>query len=347
MANIVKDPISVSIIGGSGYTGAELIRLISKHPHFQLNQVVANRNAEKKIQDIFPHLRHLNLPNFIKFDQMDFDNVDLIFCALPHATSQEIIVKVPEGKKIIDLSADFRLESIEEYERWYGTKHIANSLQKKAVYGLTEIYKEKIKRGSLIACTGCNSAATLYPVLPLLNEGIINCDNLTINLGAGVSGAGRDAKQNIIHSEISEGVKPYNIGKHRHIAELEQEFKKATNNKIDITFIPHLLPQNRGVLVSIPIDSPASIVHKTLEDFYSNAPFIIILPIEEIPATQHVRGSNFCHIGVISDHNKNKSVVISVLDNLIKGSAGQAIQNANIMFDFDETSGLMESPIFP
>ena len=347
MANSVKDPISVSIIGGSGYTGAELIRLVSKHPHFQLSQVVANRNADKKIQDIFPHLRHLNLPDFINFDQMDFDNVDLIFCALPHATSQEIIVKIPEGKKIIDLSADFRLESIEEYERWYGTKHTANSLQKKAVYGLTEIYKEKIKKGSLIACTGCNSAATLYPVLPLLHEGIINSDNLTINLGAGVSGAGRDAKQNIIHSEVSEGIKPYNIGKHRHIAELEQEFKKATNNKIDITFIPHLLPQNRGVLVSIPIDSPASIVHKTLEDFYSNAPFIIILPIEEIPATQHVRGSNFCHIGVISDHNKNRSVVISVLDNLIKGSAGQAIQNANIMFDFDETSGLLESPIFP
>ena len=347
MENSNKDPISVSIIGGSGYTGAELIRLISKHPHFELNQVVANRNAGKKIQDIFPHLRHLNIPDFINLEEMNFENVDLIFCALPHATSQEIIVRIPEGKKIIDLSADFRLEQVEEYERWYGSKHIARSLQEKAVYGLTEIYKEKIKKGSLIACTGCNSAASLYPVLPLLNEGIINSDSLIINLGAGVSGAGRDAKQNIIHAEVSEGVKPYNIGKHRHIAELEQEFKKATNNKIDITFIPHLLPQNRGVLVSIPIDSPASIVHKTLKQFYSNTPFIIILPIEEIPATQHVRGSNFCHIGVISDHNKNRSVVISVLDNLIKGSAGQAIQNANIMFDFDETSGLLESPIFP
>ena len=268
MANFIKDPISVSIIGGSGYTGAELIRLISKHPHFELNQVVANRNAGKKIQDIFPHLRHLNIQDFINLEEMNFDNVDLIFCALPHATSQEIIVRIPEGKKIIDLSADFRLDQVEEYERWYGSKHIAHSLQEKAVYGLTEIYKEKIKKGSLIACTGCNSAASLYPVLPLLNEGIINSDSLIINLGAGVSGAGRDAKQNIIHAEVSEGVKPYNIGKHRHIAELEQEFKKATNNKIEITFIPHLLPQNRGVLVSIPIASPASIVHKTLENFY-------------------------------------------------------------------------------
>ena len=347
MTSSIKNPVSVSIIGGSGYTGAELIRLISKHPYFELSQVVANRNAGKKIQDIFPHLRHLNLPDFIKFKQMSFENVDLIFCALPHATSQEIIVKIPEGKKIIDLSADFRLEQIEEYEKWYGSKHIAPSLQEKAVYGLTEIYKEKIKEASLIACTGCNSAATLYPIIPLLNEGVINSDNLTINLGSGVSGAGRDAKQNIIHAEVSEGVKPYNIGKHRHIAELEQEFKKATKNKFNITFIPHLLPQNRGVLVSIPIASPASVLHKTLEKFYKNAPFIIILPIEEIPATQHVRGSNFCHIGVISDHNKDRSVVISVLDNLIKGSAGQAIQNANIMFDFDETTGLLESPIFP
>ena len=205
MANSIKDPISVSIIGGSGYTGAELIRLISKHPHFELNQVVANRNAGKKIQDIFPHLRHLNIPDFINLEEMNFDNVDLIFCALPHATSQEIIVRIPEGKKIIDLSADFRLEQVEEYERWYGSKHIAHSLQEKAVYGLTEIYKEKIKKGSLIACTGCNSAASLYPVLPLLNEGIINSDSLIINLGAGVSGAGRDAKQNIIHAEVSEG----------------------------------------------------------------------------------------------------------------------------------------------
>ena len=347
MTNTIKKPVSVSIIGGSGYTGAELMRLIAKHPHFRLVQVVANRNAGKKIKDIFPHLRHLNLPDFITFEKMNFNEVDLIFCALPHATSQEIIVKIPERLKIIDLSADFRLEDIEEYERWYGHKHIAPSLQEKAVYGLTEIYQKKIKEGSLIACTGCNSAATLYPILPLLNEGVLSNDNLTINLGAGVSGAGRDAKQNIIHAEVSEGVKPYNIGKHRHIAELEQEFKKASNKEIGVTFIPHLLPQNRGVIVSIPLSLPASLVHETLEIFYEDSPFIIILPIEEVPATQHVRGSNFCHIGVVSDHNKNRSVVISVLDNLIKGSAGQAIQNANIMFDFDETSGLLESPIFP
>ena len=265
MTNSIKNPISVSIIGGSGYTGAELMRIVSRHPYFKLVQVIANRNAGKKTQDIFPHLRHLNLPDFISFEEIIFENVDLIFCALPHATSQEIIVKIPEGIKIIDLSADFRLERVEEYERWYGQKHIAPFLQEKSVYGLTEIYKQKIKEGSLIACTGCNSAATLYPVLPLLNEGIINDDNLIINLGAGVSGAGRDAKQNIIHAEVSEGVKPYNIGKHRHIAELEQEFKKASNKKMDITFIPHLLPQNRGVIVSIPLSLPASLIHKTLE----------------------------------------------------------------------------------
>ncbi len=347
MTDSIYNPVSVSIIGGSGYTGAELIRLLSKHPYFNLFQVVANRNVGKKIHNVFPHLRHLDLPDFISFKEMNFEEVDIIFCALPHATSQEIIVKIPEEKKIIDLSADFRLERVEEYERWYGKKHIAPVLQEKAVYGLTEIYKKKIKDGSLIACTGCNSAATLYPLIPLLSERVIQENNLTINLGAGVSGAGRDAKQNIIHSEVSEGVKPYNVGKHRHIAELQQEFKKFTNNKVDITFIPHLLPQNRGVIVSIPIPATSSLVHKTLENYYKGSPFVIVLPIEEIPATQHVRGSNFCHIGVVSDLSKDRSVVISVLDNLIKGSAGQAIQNANIMFDFDETAGLLESPIFP
>ena len=148
MTNSIKDPISVSIIGGSGYTGAELMRIVSRHPYFKLVQVVANRNAGKKIQDIFPHLRHLNLPDFIIFEKMIFDGLDLIFCALPHATSQEIIVKIPEGIKIIDLSADFRLERVEEYEKWYGQKHIAPSLQEKAVYGLSEVYKQKIKKGS-------------------------------------------------------------------------------------------------------------------------------------------------------------------------------------------------------
>ncbi len=341
------ESIPVSIIGGSGYTGGELIRLISSHPNFKLMEIVANRSAGKKVEEVFPHLRHLNLTTFINFEDLDFSKVKLIFCALPHATSQEIIKKIPSGIKIIDLSADFRLSDTNAYEKWYKKEHIAKELQKHAVYGLSEFYRPEIKRAKIIACTGCNAAASLFPLLPLLKRKTIEISHVTISLGAGVSGAGRVAKDNIIHSEVSEGAKPYNVGTHRHIAELNQEFSKVQSKKIDVTLIPHLLPQNRGIIVSIPLDYSAKSIHEALNDYYRNEAFVIVLPIGNIPATHHVRGSNFCHLGVAEDNNSKRCILFSAIDNLVKGSSGQAIQNANISFGIDETAGLLESPIFP
>ena len=341
------ESIPVSIIGGSGYTGGELIRLISSHPNFELIEIVANRNAGKKVEEVFPHLRHLKLSTFIKFEDLDFSKSKLVFCALPHATSQEIIKKIPSGIKIIDLSADFRLSNTNSYEKWYKTEHVAKDLQQQAVYGLSEFYRKEIVKAKIIACTGCNAAASLFPLLPLIKKQIINISHVTINLGAGVSGAGRVAKENIIHSEVSEGTKPYNVGTHRHLAELDQEFSKVQNKKIDVTLIPHLLPQNRGIIVSIPLDYSASSIHEALNDYYNNEFFVIILPIGNIPGTHHVRGSNYCHIGVVQDNNSERCILFSAIDNLVKGSSGQAIQNANISFGLDETTGLKESPIFP
>jgi N-acetyl-gamma-glutamyl-phosphate reductase len=347
MQKELKTSIPVSVIGGSGYTGAELLRLIAHHPNFELIEIVANKNAGKRVEEVFPHLRNLKLPKFIAFESLCFLKVKLIFCALPHSTSQEIIKKIPQGIKIIDLSADFRLDNVEEYKKWYKTEHIAPELQKKAVYGLSEFYREEIRESSLVACTGCNAAASLFPILPLLKKKIIDIDHISINLGAGVSGAGRSPKENILHAEVSEGVKPYNAGGHRHIAELDQEFFKACGKNVDITFVPHLLPQNRGVIVTIPLNYKAQIIHDALNKYYKNDNFVIILPLGSIPATQHVRGSNFCHIGVVQDNNNERSILFSVLDNLVKGSSGQAIQNANIIFGLCEESGLLESPIFP
>ncbi len=341
------ESIPVSLIGGSGYTGGELIRLISSHPNFKLMEIVANRSAGKKVEEVFPHLRHLNLTTFINFEDLDFSKAKLIFCALPHATSQEIIKKIPSGIKIIDLSADFRLRDTNAYEKWYKTEHIAKELQKHAVYGLSEFYRTEIETAKIIACTGCNAAASLFPLLPLLKRKIIDISHVTISLGAGVSGAGRVAKDNIIHSEVSEGTKPYNVGMHRHIAELNQEFSKVQSKKIDVTLIPHLLPQNRGIIVSIPLDYSANSIHEALNDYYRNEAFVIVLPIGNIPATHHVRGSNYCHIGVVEDNNSKRCILFSAIDNLVKGSSGQAIQNANISFGIDETAGLLESPIFP
>ncbi len=342
-----KKTIPVSVIGGSGYTGAELLRLIAQHPNFELIEIVANRNVGKKVEEVFPHLRHLDFPKFISFDCLDFSKVKLVFCALPHSTSQKVIKQIPPGIKIIDLSADFRLEDISEYERWYNTKHTATAIQKRAVYGLSEFYRREITNSDIIACTGCNAAASLFPILPLLKESVIDVSHITINLGAGVSGAGRAAKESILHSEVSEGIKPYNVGRHRHLAELNQEFSKVCSKDIDISFIPHLLPLNRGIIVSIPLNYDAEKIQQALYEFYKDEHFIIVLPINSIPATQHVRGSNFCHIGVVKDNNPNRCVLFSVIDNLVKGSSGQAIQNANIVFGFDETTGLLESPLFP
>ena len=341
------ESIPVSLIGGSGYTGGELIRLLSSHPNFKLIEIVANRSVGKKVEEVFPHLRHLNLTTFISFEDLNFTKAKLIFCALPHATSQEIIKKIPSGIKIIDLSADFRLSDTNAYEKWYKKGHIAKDLQKHAVYGLSEFYRAEIEKAKIIACTGCNAAASLFPLLPLLKRKIIDISHVTISLGAGVSGAGRVAKDNIIHSEVSEGTKPYNVGTHRHIAELNQEFSKVQSKKIDVTLIPHLLPQNRGIIVSIPLDYSANSIHEALNEYYRNEAFVIVLPIGHIPATHHVRGSNYCHIGVVEDNNSKRCILFSAIDNLVKGSSGQAIQNANISFGIDETAGLLESPIFP
>jgi N-acetyl-gamma-glutamyl-phosphate reductase len=338
----------IAILGASGYTGAELVRLIATHPSMRIVALSADRKAGMAMAEVFPFLRHLDLPKLQKIDEIDFAGVDLCFCALPHATTQEVIAKLPKTLRIVDLSADFRLRDPAEYEKWYGQPHTAVEIQKEAIYGLTEFYRDEIKSARLVAGTGCNAATGQFALRPLIAAGCIDLDDILIDLKAGVSGAGRSLKENLLHAELSGGTHTYSAGgKHRHLGEFDQEFSKVAGRPVRVQFTPHLLPMNRGILATVYVKGDAKVVHQTLEKAYENEPFLEVLPFGSLPSTRDIAGSNFCHLGVIGDRVPGRAVVVSVLDNLTKGSSGQAIQNANLMLGLPETEGLMLAPVFP
>ena len=338
----------IAILGASGYTGAELVRLIATHPSMKIVALSADRKAGMAMAEVFPFLRHLDLPRLQKIDEIDFSGVDLCFCALPHATTQVVVSALPRDLKIVDLSADFRLRDPAEYEKWYGQAHTATQLQKEAVYGLTEFYRDDIRNGRLVAGTGCNAATGQYALRPLISAGVIDLDSILIDLKAGVSGAGRSLKENLLHAELSGGTHTYSMaGKHRHLGEFDQEFSKLAGRPVHIQFSPHLLPMNRGILATTYVQGDARAIHQTLTDAYASEPFLQVLPFGALPSTRDIAGSNYCHIGVIGDRIAGRAVVVAVLDNLTKGSSGQAIQNANLMLGIEETAGLMLAPMFP
>jgi N-acetyl-gamma-glutamyl-phosphate reductase len=338
----------IAILGASGYTGAELVRLIATHPHMEIVALSADRKAGMAMAEVFPFLRHLNLPRLQRIDEIDFSQVDLAFCALPHATTQVVVSALPRDLKIVDLSADFRLRDVAEYEKWYGQPHTAPDLQAEAVYGLTEFYRDEIRGARLVAGTGCNAATGQYALRPLIAAGVIDLDSILIDLKAGVSGAGRSLKENLLHAELAGGTHSYSAGgKHRHLGEFDQEFSKIAGRPVQVQFTPHLLPMNRGILETVYVKGDAAQVHATLAAAYADEVFIQVLPFGALPSTRDIAGSNYCHIGVIGDRIPGRAVVVAVLDNLTKGSSGQAIQNANLMLGIEETAGLMLAPVFP
>ncbi|ESW62063.1 MAG: N-acetyl-gamma-glutamyl-phosphate reductase [Rhodobacter sp. CACIA14H1] len=338
----------VAILGASGYTGAELVRLIATHEGLEIAALSADRKAGMDMADVFPFLRHLTLPRLQKIDEIDFSGIDLCFCALPHATTQQVVSALPRTLRIVDLSADFRLRDPAEYAKWYGQPHTATDLQKEAVYGLTEFYRPEITKGRLVAGTGCNAATGQYALRPLISKGCIDLDDILIDLKAGVSGAGRSLKENLLHAELAGGTHSYSAGgKHRHLGEFDQEFSAIAGRPVHVQFTPHLLPMNRGILATVYVKGDPKLVHETLATAYETEPFLKVLPFGALPSTRDIAGSNFCHIGVTGDRIPGRAVVIAVLDNLTKGSSGQAIQNANLMLGLPETQGLMLAPVFP
>ncbi|TMV13397.1 N-acetyl-gamma-glutamyl-phosphate reductase [Arenibacterium halophilum] len=339
----------IAILGASGYTGAELIRLIAGHPDMEIVALSGERKAGMTIAEVFPHLRHMtNLPTLCRIDEIDFSDVDLCFCALPHKTSQEVIRDLPATLKIVDLSADFRLRDPAAYKKWYGNDHAALAQQDEAVYGLTEFYRDQIKGARLVAGTGCNAATGQFALRPLISAGVIGLDDIILDMKCAVSGAGRSLKENLLHAELSEGYNAYAIGgTHRHLGEFDQEFSALAGRPVKVQFTPHLMPVNRGILATTYVSGDAQAIYDTFTAAYADEPFISVLPFGTGPSTHDVRGSNFVHIGVTGDRIEGRAIVIVALDNLTKGSSGQALQNANLMLGIEETTALMMAPLFP
>ncbi|EAQ07318.1 N-acetyl-gamma-glutamyl-phosphate reductase [Yoonia vestfoldensis] len=339
---------NIAILGASGYTGAELVRLIATHPHLRIAALSADRKAGQQMADVFAHLRHLDLPALVKMEDIDFSGIDLVFAALPHRLSQALVRDLPQAVKVVDLGADFRLRDPADYEKWYGAPHVAPELQKTAVYGLTEFYRDEIKSARLVAGTGCNAATVQFALRPLIAGGLIDLDDIICDLKNGISGAGRSLKENMLFTERSTDVLGYSQGgKHRHLGEFDQEFSALAGRKVEIQFTPHLVPISRGILASCYLRGDAQAIHAALSVAYADEPFIHVLPFGQCPGTGHVMGSNFCHIGVTSDRISGRALVVATLDNLCKGSSGQAVQNANLMLGLNETDGLMLVPVFP
>jgi N-acetyl-gamma-glutamyl-phosphate reductase len=344
-------PVRVAVIGASGYTGADFIRLGLRHPGMKLTHLLAKTHAGKPIADVFPHLDGFGLPGLIAEDDADWDAVDAVVCGLPHGTAHQIIAKLPKRLKVVDMSADFRLRDPKVYADWYGLTHGAPELIEEAVYGLTERNRDAITKARLVACPGCYPTATLLALLPLVDAGAIGTDDMIIDAKSGVSGAGRSLKQGTLFCEAGEGLSPYSVAKHRHAPEIEQEISRAAGKAVLVNFTPHLVPMSRGELITAHVrlagKATADVARAALVAAYKDAPFVRVLPAGRLPGTQNVRGSNYTEIAVFADRLPGRIIVIAAIDNLVKGSAGQAIQNFNLMHGFPETLGIDQVAMFP
>ena len=348
---MASNKLRVAILGASGYTGAELVRLLARHPHVAIVALTADRQAGKPAAEVFPQLQLLDLPMLSKIDDVDWSGVDFAFCALPHGLTQEVIAKLPRHLKIVDLSADFRLSDIASYATWYGHEHHAPDLQKEAVYGLTEIKRDAVRKARLVANPGCYPTAAQLPLIPLLEKKLIDPSDIIIDAKSGVTGAGRDAKLGSLYSEVTEGTHAYGVASHRHAPEIEQGLSEAAGKPIIVNFTPHLMPMSRGILASIYVKMAPGVtadqLRATLSQRYEGEYFIRVLPNGSTPATRHVRGSNFVIMSVHADRVPNRAILMAVEDNLVKGASGQAVQNMNIMFGLPEAAGLQQIALLP
>lgn len=346
------DVARVAVLGASGYTGAEVARLCALHPNIKITALTGDRQAGKKFSDVFPHLvASTDVGSLVKIADVDFNSVDAVFCCLPHATTQETMKSLPTHLKIVDLSADFRLKDVNSYAEWYGGAHQAPELQKEAVYGLTEINRDQVKEARLVANPGCYPTTVQLPLYPLLKSGLILKDDIIIDAKSGVSGAGRGAKEANLYVEIAEGINAYGVSKHRHMPEIEQGLSEAAGADVKVSFTPHLMPMARGMqstmYVKLGEGASVSDLRSKLLETYAGEPFIRVLEPGVVPHTRHVRGSNYVLINVFPDRLPGRAIVICVIDNLVKGASGQALQNLNLMLGFPETTALLQLAMFP
>jgi len=341
--------IPVAILGATGYAGGELIRLIEDHPHFAVGHLAAHSQAGKKVSDVLPGISGSTAEMILAASDTPLpDDVQLVFTALPHgAAAQSVKMALDAGKKVVDLSADFRHQDVEIYKSAYVIDHPYPELLTEAVFGLTEFSRTDVPNTRLVANPGCYPTSTLLPLVPLLKADVLNTDRIIVDSKSGTSGAGRSAKTNLQYCEINESVQAYGLPRHRHAWEMEEWAEGFSGQKISVQFVPHILPMTRGMLTTLHLSgqNPEG-WHAILAETFKDEPFVKILPEGELPSTGAVNGSNRCDIG-LAVTGTDTCVVVSCLDNLIKGAAGQAVQNANLMFGWEEPMGLSATALWP
>lgn len=338
--------IKTSVIGATGYAGAELVRLLASHPQVEISHLVSHSYAGQDMNQIYKNFEG----KFSKtLDSLDIDMLiedsDCIFTSLPHSAGGEVIARLYNaGKTVIDLSGDYRYNDAAVYEKWYGAAHPHPELLKKSVYGLPELHREEIKKSKLIGNPGCYTTCSILALAPLAKAGIIDNKSIIIDAKSGSTGAGRSVSQAMHFCEVNESVKAYKVATHRHTSEIEQELSLLAKENIQLSFTPHLLPINRGILATsyanLTADVDFDYVYELYMQAYSSHPFVVICQKGELPEIKHVAGSNYIHIGFVLDMRLKRIIVVSVIDNLIKGAAGQAIQNMNLIYGLDETTAL-------
>ncbi|PTQ85304.1 N-acetyl-gamma-glutamyl-phosphate reductase [Nitrosomonas ureae] len=341
--------INVGIVGGTGYTGVELLRLLVLHPRVKIKAITSRSEAGINVADLFTNLRgHIDL-KFSDPADAKLNKCDLVFFATPNGIAmQQAESLLQAGVKVIDLAADFRIKNIAEWEKWYGMQHACPALITEAVYGLPEINRELVKNARLIANPGCYPTAVQLGFLPLIEAGIIDVNHLIADVKSGVSGAGRKAEIHTLLAEASDNFKAYGVPGHRHLPEIKQGLSNIAQKPVNLTFVPHLVPMIRGIHATLYAKLIQQVDLQALyEKRYQNEAFVDVLPAGKHPETRSVRGSNICRIAVHQPQNSDTVVVLSVTDNLVKGAAGQAIQNMNIMFDLPETLGINQVPLLP
>lgn len=346
--------ISVGIVGGTGYTGSELLRLLVQHPHVEIKAVTSRAEAGTRLDVAFPQLRgHLDLV-FSEPEQSVLTDCDLVFFATPNGTA---MVQAPPllaaGVRVVDLAADFRIDDVELWERWYGMAHASPELVADAVYGMPEVNREAIRGARLVANPGCYPTAVTLALLPLIESGLVETDRVIADVKSGVSGAGRKASANLLMAEVGESFKAYSVGGHRHHPEICATIRRATGCEMGLTFVPHLVPMVRGIEATLYVSLKASAdlspgdLQTRFEQYYLAEPFVDVMPAGAALETRSVRGTNLCRLGVNVPLDAGVVVVQSVIDNLVKGAAGQAVQNLNLMFGIEETTGLCSLGLAP
>ena len=341
----MKDSLRIGVAGATGYVGLELIKILSKHPRVKIIYLCANKSAGKKIYAFDKRIKKKKLPVITKIKNIDWGKINVLFAALPNGEAQKIAKTIPSHIKLIDLSGDFRLKNSKLYKKWYGINHQSKNLINRSIYSVTEFARNNLKNYKIISCPGCYPTSIQIPLIPLLEKKMIDVKNITIDSKSGYSGGGKNLKKKHNFKNILSSVSAYGVGSHKHMAEIDQELSNISKKKINVSFTPHIIPMFRGILSTIYLNTTgnnnAFKIYKYLKKYHKKNYFVKVIKFNTPISTGEVVNTNFCNISVCKNRKKNKVIIISAIDNLVKGASGQAVQNMNVAFDLNESMGLV------